>query len=97
MENIFRDVCAKFEAELIEFHAEDDHVSLIINYPPQTSIPVLIATLKSISSRLIRKKWKKTLPASILQGAFWARSYLAVSRDGTEDDVIRKFLEERRD
>jgi putative transposase len=30
-------VCADFEAELVEFDGEDDHVHLLVNYPPHAS------------------------------------------------------------
>jgi putative transposase len=30
---IFAAVCKDFEAELVEFNGEDDHVHLLVNYP----------------------------------------------------------------
>ena len=32
---IFASVCADFEAELVELDGEDDHVHLLVNYPPK--------------------------------------------------------------
>ena len=32
----FQNVCADFEAELVEMDGEPDHVHLLINYPSQT-------------------------------------------------------------
>jgi len=34
MRGIFASVCRDFEAELVEFDGEDDHVHLLVNYPP---------------------------------------------------------------
>ncbi len=31
---IFASVCLDFESELVEFDGEDDHVHLLVNYPP---------------------------------------------------------------
>lgn len=36
LKEIFFDVCADFESELIEFDGEDDHVHLLVNYPPKS-------------------------------------------------------------
>lgn len=56
LNEIFSDVCEAFEAELEEFNGEDDHVHLLIRYPPKTTISKLVNSLKGVSSRLIRKK-----------------------------------------
>lgn len=66
LKEIFASVCRDFEAELIEFDGEDDHVHLLVVYPPKVAISSLVNSLKGVSSRLIRKKGypsiqKKTL------------------------------------
>ena len=53
---IFSNVCSDFEAELVGFDGEDDHVHLLVTYPPKVSISRLVNSLKGVSSRLIRKK-----------------------------------------
>ncbi|WP_107054781.1 IS200/IS605 family transposase, partial [Streptomyces sp. NRRL WC-3725] len=34
-EEIMREVCSDFEAELKQFNGEDDHVHLLVHYPPK--------------------------------------------------------------
>ena len=53
---MFASVCADFKAELVEFDGEDDHVHLLVNYPPKVAISKLVNSLKGVSSFLIRKK-----------------------------------------
>ena len=38
LRGIFSGVCADFEAELVEFDGEDDHVHLLVNYPPKVAV-----------------------------------------------------------
>ncbi len=38
----FSNVCADFEAELVEMDGEPDHVHLLINYPPKLAISSLV-------------------------------------------------------
>lgn len=52
---IFLSVCNDFNAQLIEFDGEYDHVHLLINYPPTYAVSSLVNSLKGVSSRLIRK------------------------------------------
>ncbi len=35
---IFASVCADFGAELVEMDGEDDHVHILVNYPPKVAI-----------------------------------------------------------
>ena len=56
LRNIFSSVCADFEAELVEFDGEDDHVHLLVNYPPKVAVSALVSSLKGVSSRMIRKR-----------------------------------------
>ncbi len=35
---IFASVCRDFEADLVEFEGEQDHVHLLVNYPPKFSV-----------------------------------------------------------
>jgi putative transposase len=53
---IFTDICTDFEACLVEFEGEGDHVHLLVNYPPKVAVSKLVNSLKGVSSRLVRKK-----------------------------------------
>lgn len=53
---IFSNVCNGFEAELVAFDGEDDHVHLLVSYPFNVSVSALINSLKSVSSRRIRQE-----------------------------------------
>ena len=54
--DIFAGVCADFEAKLIEFDGEDDHIHHIVHCPPKVSVSALVNSLKGVSSQMIRKK-----------------------------------------
>ena len=41
LKEIFASVCRDFEAELIEFDGEEDHVHLLVVYPPKVAISSL--------------------------------------------------------
>ena len=56
MRGIFESVCTDFEAQLVEFDGENDHVHLLVNYPPKVSISKLVNSSKGVSSLMIRKK-----------------------------------------
>jgi putative transposase len=43
-----------FESQLVEMDGEDNHVHLLVNYPPKHSISALVNSLKGVSVVLCR-------------------------------------------
>ena len=44
------------QATLVEMDGEDDHVHLLVEYPPKVSVSSLVNSLKGVSSRLLRQQ-----------------------------------------
>ena len=96
LRNIFESVCVDFEAQLVEFEGEEDHVHLLINYHPKIAISKLVNSLKGVSSRLIRKKGYANVQNALWEGSFWSPSYFAGSCGGATLDVIRQYIEQQK-
>ena len=58
LREVFARVCADFGAELIEMDGEDDHVHLLVAYPPQVSVTRLVNSLKGVSARRLRQRYR---------------------------------------
>lgn len=48
LRTIFAKTCADFEAQLIEMDGEDDHVHLLVEYPPKVAVSNLVNSLKGV-------------------------------------------------
>jgi putative transposase len=96
LRQIFSSVCADFDAELIEFDGEDDHVHLLVVYPPKVAVSSLVNSLKGVSSRLIRKKNYPELRKKLFGNALWSPSYFAGSCGGAPISVLRQYIENQR-
>ncbi len=95
LRDIFDSVCLDFEAELVEFDGEDDHVHLLVNYPPKVAISALVNSLKGVSSRMIRKKAYPGVQKKLWGGALWSPSYFAGSCGGAPIGIIRQYIEQQ--
>ena len=96
LRRIFSSICADFDAELIEFDGEDDHVHLLVVYPPKVAVSSLVNSLKGVSSRLIRKKNYPELRKKLFGNALWSPSYFAGSCGGAPISVLRQYIENQR-
>jgi putative transposase len=92
---IFDSVCHDFDAVLVEFDGEDDHVHLLVHYPPKISISSLVNSLKGVSSRMIRKKNYPSIAKKLWGGALWSPSYFAASCGGAPITIIKQYIQQQ--
>ena len=95
LRGIFASVCHDFEATLVEFSGSDDHVHLLVNYPPKVSVSILVNSLKGVSSRLIRKKKYPRIQKNLWGGSLWSPSYFAGSCGCASIEIIRQYIEQQ--
>ena len=95
MRPIFEKVCADFEAELMEMDGEDDHVHLLVNYPPKVALSALVNSLKGVSSRRLRRQFP-AMTRRYWKGVLWSPSYFAASCGGAPLSIIKRYIEQQR-
>jgi putative transposase len=96
LRQIFDKVCRDFEAELVECDGEDDHVHLLVNYPPKVALSKLVNSLKGVSSRLLREN-RPEITARYHKGVLWSPSYFAASCGGAPLSVIADYVKSQRE
>lgn len=89
---VFASVCADFGAELVAFEGEDDHVHLLVEYPPTVQLSKLVNSLKGVSSRRLRQAFKVRTHRDHL----WSPSYFAASCGGAPLSIIRAYVDQQR-
>jgi putative transposase len=92
LRSVLQTVCSDFDAEMIEFDGENDHVHLLINYAPKVPISKLVNSLKGVSSRLLRKEFPE-LSKHYYNGVLWSPSYFAASCGGAPIEIIKQYIQ----
>ena len=93
---MFAKVCDDFNAKLIECNGEDDHVHLLVEYPPRVSISRLVNSLKGVSSRRLRA-WRPEIRGRYFKGVLWSPSYFAASCGGAPITILRQYVVQQRE
>jgi len=96
LQRIFSKVCADFEAELIECDGADDHVHLLVHFPPKVALSRLVNSLKGVSSRLLREN-RPEIMGRYHNGVLWSPSYFAASCGGAPLSVISEYVKSQRE
>ena len=94
MKRIFAKICNDYEAKLIELDGEEDHVRLLINYPPKVAVSKLVNSLKGVSSRKLRQL-HSDIHRYYWKGVLWSPSYFAGSCGGAPIEIVRKYIEQQ--
>jgi putative transposase len=92
LESAFNVVAKKMNFVIEEFNGEEDHVHVLIEYPPKLSVSQITNALKGVSSRRygqagFRKPQNKA--------ALWSPSYFAVSVGGAPIEVLKKYIKDQ--
>lgn len=93
LENIFSRLCGNVKSELIEFNGEPDHVHLLVDISPDIAPSKLVNTLKTISSRMIRKKYAEYLQPFYWKPVFWTGAYFVTSTGGAPLETLKIYIQ----
>lgn len=95
-EQVMREVCADFNAELTEFNGEADHVHLLVRYPPQVALSRLVGSLKGVSARRLRQEYPAHIRRYLWGEHFWSPSYFAASCGGAPLAIVKEYIENQK-
>lgn len=95
-EEAMRGVCVDFAATLAEFNGEDNHVHLLVQYPPTVQLSRLVNSLKGVSSRVLRRDHPIEVRQMLWGEHFWSPSYFAGSVGGAPLSVVQDYIENQK-
>lgn len=96
LKRIFAKVCRDFEAALIECDGQDDHVHLLVHYPPKVALSKLVNSLKGVSSRLLRESCPE-ITERYHEGVLWSPSYFVASCGGAPLSAVSDYVKSQRE
>ncbi|MBT2233883.1 IS200/IS605 family transposase [Nonomuraea sp. NEAU-A123] len=94
-EEIMRNVCTDFGCELMEFNGADDHVHLLVDFPPKVALSILVNSLKGVSARYLRKEYDSHLRNHLWRGHLWSRSYYAGSTGAANHATVSNYIQDQ--
>ena len=86
---ILRELCRRFEIEVLEGHVMPDHVHMCLSIPPKYSVANAIGKLKGKSAILSNQRFGRR--KNVMGFSFWSRGY-CVSTIGLEETMIRQYI-----
>ncbi|MGO3768946.1 IS200/IS605 family transposase [Halomonas sp. AOP42-D1-22] len=93
LEAIARELCLKWEVEVLEFSGEADHVHLLLGLNPTIQPSKLVNSLKTVTSRRLRVEFTEHLAQFYWKPVLWSRAYCLLTAGGAPIEVLRDYIE----
>jgi putative transposase len=96
LKDLFAETCDQMGCTLHEFNGEDDHVHLLLSFPPKLAISNLVGKLKGKSAYFLCQEYWEQLKDKLWGKHLWSPSYCAVSCGGAPLDTIKQYIQNQR-
>ncbi len=93
LEEILREQCKKWDVDIAEFGGEADHIHLMLEMHPNIEPARLINSLKTVSSRLIRKEFSAHLAKYYWKPVLWSRAYCLITAGGAPLSILKDYIQ----
>lgn len=94
---IVKEVAKKFSVEIIEQECDRDHIHILFSCSPALSPSRFVNSLKSVSSRLLRKEFKNKIEKYLWNGKFWSGSYFIASAGQVTLEDIKHYVQSQKE
>lgn len=82
-----------FKSNVVEFNCESDHMHVLFEAPPQVQISKIVNSLKTVTSRRLRKEFEEHITKYYWKPYFWSNSYLVLTTGGAPIEIIKKYIQ----
>lgn len=93
LKELIQEICDRWDIDLIEFGGESDHIHLLVEVHPNVQPSKFVNSLKTLSSRYIRKEFATQLAKYYWKPVLWTRAYCLLSAGGAPLDVVKRYIE----
>ena len=93
VKEIFYEIAERYDFEIDRCEVAEDHIHILISFPPRYSIAQVVGIIKGRSGSKILEESPK-LKEKLWGGHLWEQGYFARTvGEQITDDVIRRFIE----
>ena len=79
--------------DILEFNGEQDHIHILLELNPTIQPSKYINNLKTITSRYIRKNYKRYVDKYYHKNVLWSRAYCLLTVGGAPLSILKEYIE----
>ena len=94
---LIEEICEEYKIEVIELEIVEDHIHVMVSFPPSRSIGEVVRIIKSNSARILFREFPG-LKKRLWSGEMWEDGYFARTvGERMTREVIEKYIQHHKD
>ena len=93
LKEILMEVAEHFTIEIIEQEINKDHVHVLFSSRPAVAVSRFVNSLKSVTSRKLRKEFPEVMKRELQGGNFWSPSYFIATTGQVSLEDVKGYVQ----
>lgn len=93
LKKLILDISNKAHVRIIQQKSNKDHIHIVFIARPSLTPSIFINTLKSVTSRKLRKEFPDLIKNHLNEGEFWGPSYFLASNGQITLEAVKDYVE----
>ncbi|EDP75378.1 IS200/IS605 family transposase [Hydrogenivirga sp. 128-5-R1-1] len=93
LKEIVEEVAKHFKVRIIEQEADKDHIHILFSGKPTLTLSKFVNSLKSVTSRKLRKEFPDVMRKELWGGRFWSQSYFIASVGQVKLEDVKRYVQ----
>ena len=93
LEEIIRELCNKADIQVIKLNAAPNNVYIVLEAHPNIMPSKFVNSLKTVTSRFMRKEFADELAKFYSEKVLWTRGYCLVTSGDAPENAINNYIE----
>lgn len=93
LREIVVEVAEHFGIEIIEQETDKDHIHILFSSRPTVMLSRFVNSLKSVTSRKLRREFPEVMKSQLAGGKFWSPSYFIATTGQVKLEDIKRYVQ----
>jgi len=93
LKEIIEEVAQHFGVEIIEQETDKDHIHILFSSRPTIMLSRFVNSLKSVTSRKLRKEFPEVMKRELWGGKFWSPSYFIATTGQVKLEDVKRYVQ----
>jgi putative transposase len=93
LKEIVEEVAKHFRVRIIEQETDKDHIHILFSGRPTLTLSRFVNSLKSVTSRKLRKEFPEVMKKELWGGKFWSQSYFIASVGQVKPEDVKRYVQ----
>ena len=88
-----KELFSLWKCNITAINTDKDHIHILLEAPPQVQLSKLINNYKTVTSRLIRKRYGEELKPYYWKPYFWSDSYFVCTVSDRTEAAVKAYIQ----